>query len=51
MGDDLDDREVYEYVQEISIHVPRMGDDGGVHMKVLVACEISIHVPRMGDDK
>ena len=33
----------------ISIHVPRMGDDGGSwqHFQTV---EISIHVPRMGDD-
>ena len=35
---------------QISIHVPRMGDDGAglFHHRLVVG--ISIHVPRMGDD-
>ena len=34
----------------ISIHVPRMGDDGATTFLRLWGEPISIHVPRMGDD-
>ena len=48
MGDDLKQLEKY-WDSEISIHVPRMGDDkpiGDAEAKIT----IPIHVPRMGDD-
>ncbi len=34
----------------ISIHVPRVGDDYVIVLKVLTTFDISIHVPRVGDD-
>ena len=39
-----------EFGEQISIHVPRMGDDQRVGLVPVAGVEISIHVPRMGDD-
>ena len=39
-----------EQLDNISIHVPREGDDAQAQIIGLIAHDISIHVPREGDD-
>ena len=50
MGDDNPSSVEAIRAAHISIHVPRMGDDGDGIQHGRVHGPISIHVPRMGDD-
>ena len=42
---------LYEVAQNISIHVPRVGDDTVEAVLAAGGNDISIHVPRVGDDR
>mgnify|MGYP007092403689 CR=1 FL=1 len=35
----------------ISIHIPRVGDDGDNTLNIRIPVAISIHIPRVGDDR
>ena len=48
MGDDLDLHQLHA-VAFISIHIPRVGDDG-IAGYLAKSAFISIHIPRVGDD-
>ena len=37
--------------RDLSIHVPRVGDDLHLHMPKQIPLDLSIHVPRVGDDR